>query len=78
MAHRILFSVLMSLQLSILMTAWITWLNLGFSEEYLSNWFHAWLLAWPAAAIISFFSGPKSHQMANQIIERTNARKTKN
>lgn len=64
MMHRILFSLLMSLQLSLLMTAWVTWINLGWSANYYQQWCHAFLLAWPAAALISLFTAPEIHKLS--------------
>ncbi|WP_286720147.1 DUF2798 domain-containing protein [Thalassolituus sp. UBA2009] len=58
MKQRIAFTLMMSFVLSVLMTCWITFLNLGFTDEFFLRWFNAWLLAWPAAALIAFFSGP--------------------
>ncbi|PKG80758.1 hypothetical protein CXF85_21845 [Colwellia sp. 75C3] len=63
MIHRILFSLIMSLQLSFLMTAWVTWINLGWSPEFYQQWIHAFILAWPAAALISLFSAPEIHKL---------------
>lgn len=58
MKQRIIFSVLMSFILSSLMTCWITLINLGMSEHFISQWHHAFWLAWPAAALISFLFAP--------------------
>ncbi|QCZ92656.1 DUF2798 domain-containing protein [Salinimonas iocasae] len=58
MTQRIIFSFLMSLVLSFLMSAWVTYLNLGFVDTFVQRWMQAWLMAWPAAAIISFVFGP--------------------
>ena len=67
MIHRIVFSLLMSLQLSFLMTAWVTWINLGWSTEYYLQWLHAFTLAWPAAALISLFTAPEIHKLATSL-----------
>lgn len=67
MIHRILFALLMSLLLSFLMTAWVTWINLGWSTEYYHQWFHAFICAWPAAALISLFSAPEIHKLATKL-----------
>lgn len=67
MIHRIIFSLLMSLQLSFLMTAWVTWINLGWSTEYYQQWFHAFILAWPAAILISLFTAPEIHKLATSL-----------
>ncbi len=74
MIHRILFSLLMSLQLSFLMTAWVTWINLGWSTEFYQQWLHAFILAWPAAALISLFSAPEIHKLATTLSNRVKSK----
>lgn len=49
---RLIFAALMSLLMTIIMSGWITWLNIGFQPNYGARWLHAFLAAWPAA----FFS----------------------
>lgn len=55
---RFCFAALMSLILSFLMTAWVTWINLGFIQGFVGYWLRAFVIAWPAAAIISYVFGP--------------------
>lgn len=66
--YRLVFSLLMSLILSFLMTAWVTWINLGFVEGFVWKWGTAFITAWPAAAIISFAFGPTIHLLAHRFI----------
>ncbi|MEH6446381.1 MAG: DUF2798 domain-containing protein [Oceanospirillaceae bacterium] len=54
----------MSLLLSSLMTAWVTWLNLGWSVLFYQQWLHAFMLAWPAAALISLFCAPTTYRVS--------------
>lgn len=42
-------TAVMSLLLSLLMTLWVTWINLGFVHDFLTRWMQAWGLAFPAA-----------------------------
>lgn len=49
------------------MTAWVTWINLGWSEVFYQQWLHAFILAWPAAALISLFSAPEIHKLATTL-----------
>ena len=67
MKHRIIFGLLMSLVLSSMMTFWVTWLNLGFQEQFLTSWRTAFLLAWPAAAAISIALGPRIQSLTEKL-----------
>ena len=46
---RMIFAALMSFLMTVIMSGWITWLNIGFHPEYMTRWGHAFLAAWPAA-----------------------------
>ncbi|PKM05009.1 MAG: hypothetical protein CVV16_02360 [Gammaproteobacteria bacterium HGW-Gammaproteobacteria-6] len=68
--YRLVFSLLMSLSLSFLMTAWVTWINLGFVDGFIWKWGAAFITAWPAAAVIAFAFGPFIHQMTTVILSK--------
>ncbi|MCL1063723.1 DUF2798 domain-containing protein [Shewanella benthica] len=70
MKQRIVFSLLMSFVLSLLMTLWITWINLGLQPNFLWLWTKAFILAWPAAASISFLFAPKVHKLTEKIVSK--------
>ena len=70
MKHRIIFAALMSFVLSLLMSAWITFMNIGAHADFVSFWMHAWVYAWPAAGTISFIFGPYLHQLATKLADK--------
>ncbi|MDW0359634.1 DUF2798 domain-containing protein [Halomonas venusta] len=70
MKHRIIFAILMSFTLSLIMSAWVTYVNIGTRADFVCIWMHAWLLAWPAAGIIAFICGPFMHKLAHRIAEK--------
>jgi hypothetical protein len=61
---RFVFAALMSLWMSLLMTAFVVWLNLGFDAAYLRHWRHAFLAAWPAAFTIVLLFGPRVQKLS--------------
>ncbi|MCS4291982.1 hypothetical protein M2375_000177 [Comamonas sp. BIGb0152] len=66
--QRLLSSILMSMLLSGLMTAWVTWLNLGFVGDFLSRWLHAYLLSWPAAFTIVVLLAPGVQRLSWRMV----------
>ncbi|MBV1774561.1 DUF2798 domain-containing protein [Burkholderiaceae bacterium DAT-1] len=66
---RLLFSALMSLQMSLLMTCWITLINLGFSDQFFSRWMHAFTLAWPAAFFIVLLTAPAVQRLTQRLLD---------
>ena len=65
---RITFGALMSLVLTTLMTCWITYINIGLTPTFLTSWFKAFQLAYPAAFIIAFFISPHIMKLAIKIV----------
>ncbi|MCG9711834.1 DUF2798 domain-containing protein [Shewanella insulae] len=51
------------------MTLWVTYINLGISPEFLTSWGHAFLLAWPAAGMISFFTSPLAKSITEKVLQ---------
>ncbi|MBY4676455.1 DUF2798 domain-containing protein [Marinobacterium arenosum] len=68
MKFRLCFAFLLSLVLSFLMTAWVTWLNLGFTADFISRWLSAFITAWPAAALISFTLAPSVQRLTRYLV----------
>lgn len=67
---RFVFAGLMSLWMSLLMTAFVVWLNLGFDGAYLLHWRHAFLAAWPAAFVIVLLFGPAVQRLSQALAAR--------
>ena len=44
---RLFHTGLMSMLLSLMMTFWVSWINLGWISDFISRWMQAWLLARP-------------------------------
>lgn len=53
------FPLLMSIYMVTLMTALITWLNIGFGPEFLPAWGQAFVVAWPIAFVLILLGAPK-------------------
>jgi hypothetical protein len=60
--------VIMSGIMAGLMTAFVTWLNLGFPENYFSLWGHAFVIAWPLASCAAFVAIPVSVKVTGKIL----------
>jgi len=65
---RLVFALLMSLEMSLLMTGWVTWVNLGFGEQFLARWMHAFVLAWPAACVIVLATAPSVQRLSQRLL----------
>ena len=53
------FPLLMSVYMVTLMTALITWVNIGFGAQYLRAWGEAFVVAWPIAFVLILAGAPR-------------------
>lgn len=65
--------VLMAGIMAFLMTAFVTWMNLGFPPDYIIRWLHAFLVAWPLAAIAAYIAIPISAKATGKILRALGA-----
>lgn len=48
---KILGPAVMSFMVVFVVTGFVIWLNIGFSEDFLSRWIRSWLFGWPVATV---------------------------
>jgi Protein of unknown function (DUF2798) len=65
---RFIFPILMSGVMAFMMTALVTWLNLGFPADFLARWVRAFMVAWPCAAVAAFIAIPLARRGTGLII----------
>lgn len=70
MLKRIVFTLLLSGKLSFLLTLWVTYINIGFVEGFLSKWKMAFFAAWPVAALASFFVAPAAAKLTDWLLRK--------
>ncbi|WP_363324510.1 DUF2798 domain-containing protein [uncultured Roseibium sp.] len=70
MRHRFIAAILMSFGLSLLMSCWVTLINLGWTDGFAGQWMAAFRLAWPPAAILAFLLGPPVQRLAGYFENR--------
>jgi len=55
---RFIFPFFLSGIMAFLMTAFVTYLNLGFVADFVPRWFKAYLMAWPLAYCAALIAAP--------------------
>ena len=58
----------MSGVMAFLMTALVTFLNLGFPPDFLARWLTAFAIAWPCAAVAAFIAIPLARRGTGFIV----------
>jgi predicted PurR-regulated permease PerM len=66
---RFIFPILMSAVMAFLMTALVTWLNLGLPPDFLMRWGRAFAVAWPCAALTAFVAIPLARRGTQLILK---------
>jgi hypothetical protein len=55
---KFIFPIAMAFFMALLMTAVVTFINLGFPSNYFSQWMKAFAIAWPLASLVAFLAVP--------------------
>ncbi len=66
---RVVNTAIMSVLLSFLMTMFITFINLGWSEAFFVNFLNAWKVALPAAFLAVLIIGQPVQKLTKRILE---------
>jgi hypothetical protein len=65
---RVVFAILMSAIMTLIMTLWVSILNLGFSPDFLWKWARAFVMAWPVAFLSVLMIAPKVQKISAYIV----------
>jgi hypothetical protein len=65
---RFIFPITMAFFMALMMTAVVTFINLGFPSNYVGQWMKAFAVAWPLASCVAFLAVPLARRITAQII----------
>jgi hypothetical protein len=72
---RFIFPALLSGVMAFLMTAVITYLNLGLPPDFIARWLKAFVIAWPLAYCAALIASPIARRGTAFIIARLEGRR---
>ena len=64
--------VVMAAIMAFMMTAFVTWLNLGMRPDFLQLWMRAFLMAWPLASVAAYIAAPIAPRVTLRILRALN------
>lgn len=67
---RLLFALLMSSIMGLLMTGWVSWLNLGLVADFPLRWMNAFMKAWPPAFVIVLLLAPPLQKLTRRLLQQ--------
>ncbi|MFN3481517.1 DUF2798 domain-containing protein [Rhabdaerophilum calidifontis] len=73
---KYIFPALLSGVMAFLMTAVITFINLGMPPDFVARWLRAFLIAWPLAYCAALIAAPIARRGTALIVARLEGRKS--
>jgi len=62
--------VVMTFMVVFFVTGFITWLNVGISNDFVVRWLRGWLLGWPIAALAVIMLAPLGELITKLIVRK--------
>ena len=62
--------VVMTFMVVFFVTGFITWLNVGISNDFVVRWLRGWLLGWPIAALAVITLAPLGELITGLIVRK--------
>lgn len=66
--------IVMAAIMAFIMTGFVTWMNLGFTADYVGNWAKAFVFAWPVASVSAYLALPIAPKITLWIVHQVNHR----
>jgi hypothetical protein len=65
---KIIFPVVMTFIIVFLVSAVVTFLNIGLRADYLAQWLGSFIIAWPIAAVVAFIAIPLARLVTQKLV----------
>jgi Protein of unknown function (DUF2798) len=65
---RFIFPVAMAFFMALLMTAVVTFINLGLPPNFFGQWMKAFAVAWPLASAVAFVAVPLARRITAAVV----------
>jgi hypothetical protein len=64
---KLIFPILITAIIVFVVSAVVTWANIGFRTDFVTRWLSAFNLGWPVAALTAFIAIPPVRRLAGQL-----------
>jgi hypothetical protein len=65
---RFIFPIIISALIVFVVSAVVTFSNIGFRADFIPRWLKAFMTGWPVAAVLAFFAVPYVRRAADAIV----------
>ena len=62
--------IVMTFMVVFFVTGFVTWLNVGLSDDFFMRWVRGWLFGWPIAAFAVINLAPLGNAITNFIVRK--------
>ncbi len=70
MKIHFIFTLAFSFLMSFLLSAWVTYINLGLSDTFFGSWIKAFANAWPAAFVVALTVAPPIRSLVLKLFKK--------
>ncbi|GEM77395.1 DUF2798 domain-containing protein [Vibrio sagamiensis] len=75
---KLFFTALFSCAMSSMVSAWVTYINLGLTEDFISRWGFAFINAWPASFAAAYLLNKPIMVLTQKLMRQFTTQKEKN
>ena len=65
---KFIFPIIITAVIVFVVSAVVTWTNIGFRSDFVTRWLSAFVVGWPVAAVTAFFAIPLVRRMTQSIV----------
>jgi hypothetical protein len=65
---RFIFPILATAFIVFVVSAVVTFANIGFRADFVTRWLHAFIIGWPVGAVLGFFALPLVRRLTMRIV----------
>ena len=67
---KFIFPILITAIIVFVVSAVVTWSNIGFAADFVRRWLTSFLIGWPVAAVTAFIAIPFVRQLTQWLVAR--------
>ena len=75
---KLFFTALLSCAMASMVSAWVTYINLGLPEDFISRWGFAFINAWPASFTAAYLLNQPIMVLTQKLMRQFTPKKEKN
>lgn len=75
---KLIFTTLFSGAMSLMVSAWVTYINLGLPEDFISRWEVAFMSAWPASFAAAYLFNRPIMALTQMLVSKLTTKEEEN